>query len=451
VGGLLLGIDVGTTYCKAVVLDAAGVELAQARVRTPWTRVPTGAEIDPRALTETALSVAAQALAAAPPGPVASVGIAGMAETGVLLDKRGRPIAPAIAWHDVRGAEESASIARDLGRREFAMRTGVPASALCSLSKLRWQRANVGGADTAVRWLGVPEWVARSLGAAEVAELSLASRTGLLDLAERRWWDDALAWLGVEQGLMAEPVVGGTPVGWVGDALPAARGAVVTIGGHDHVAAMVGAGAIAEGDVLHSSGTSDVFVRTIPARLEPARVADAVAAGVTVGWHVLPERWVLLSGNELNVALASVLQLLGIDGQADRDALTAAAAELPAGDRPLRLEGVGGTLPLTLHGIAPGASPAHLWRAALEAGADLSAATLARSDAVGGPRRRIVATGGGVRGAAARAVKEQRLGPIEWSPVQEATARGAALLAGTAAGTRASAKPPALTGARSDA
>ena len=137
----------------------------------------------------------------------------------------------------------------------------------------------------------------------------------------------------------------------------------------------------------------------------------------------MPDRWVLLSGNELDVALASVLQLLGIDGEAERDALTlprrpprSLAASAPAAALPSRP-----------------ARAAHLWRAALEAGADLSAATLARSDAVGGPHRRIVATGGGVRGAAARAVKEQRLGPIEWSPVQEATARGAALLAGAAA------------------
>jgi sugar (pentulose or hexulose) kinase len=430
---LLLGIDVGTTYCKAVVLDADGSERATARTRTPWTRVPTGAEIDPLLLARAAQSVAARAIADAPAGSVAAVGIAGMAETGVLLDGHGRAVGPAIAWHDTRGAEEARRIAADLGGREFAMRTGLPASPLCSLSKLRWQ---LPGAGAAVRWLGVPEWVARSLGAADVAELSLASRTGMLLLAERRWWPDALAWLGVRDGFMAEPVPAGTPVGRVGDALPAARGAVIAVAGHDHVAAMVGAGADAEGDVLHSSGTSDVFVRTIPAQLPPARVGDAVAAGVTVGWHVLPDRWVLLSGNELDVALASVLQLLGIDGEADRDALTAAAAELGPAERPLRLEGVGGSAPLTLRGIAPGASPAHVWRAALEAGAELSAATLARSDAVGGPRRRIVATGGGVRGAAVRAVKEERLGPIAWSPVQEATARGAALLAGAAAATR---------------
>ena len=88
---------------------------------------------------------------------------------------------------------------------------------------------------------------------------------------------------------------------------------------------------------------------------------------------------------------------------------------------------------MALHGIVPGTSRAHVWRAALEAGADLSAATLARCDAVGGPRSRIIATGGGVRGAAARAVKAERRGPLEWSPVQEATARGAAVLAGVAA------------------
>src|SRR5207247_2170114 len=65
---LLVGVDVGTTYCKAVVLDADGCELAQARVRTPWTRVATGAELDPHAIVAAVLSVAAQAVADTPEG-----------------------------------------------------------------------------------------------------------------------------------------------------------------------------------------------------------------------------------------------------------------------------------------------------------------------------------------------------------------------------------------------
>jgi sugar (pentulose or hexulose) kinase len=423
---LLLGIDVGTTYCKALVLDADGEELGEARARTPWTAVPTGAEIDPHALARTAIDVAARALDAAPQGVVAAVGTAGMAETGVLLDRGGEPAAPAIAWHDSRGDDEARSIAVELGARRFSAETGLPASALCTLSKLSWQRAH--GATDAVRWLGIPEWVARSLGAADVAELSLASRTGMLSLAGGAWWPEALAWLGTPEGFLAEPVPAGTPVGRVGDVLPAARDAVVTIAGHDHVVAMVGAGATGEGDVLHSSGTADVFVRSVRRPLVPERIVEAVGSGVTVGWHVVPERWTLISGNELNVPLASVLKRLGVDGQAERDALTAAAAALERSSaRPV--------------------TPAEVWREALENGADLSAATLARIEAVAGPRNRIVATGGGVRGAGARTVKEQRIGPIEWSPVQEATARGAAILAGVAARLYASVEDAPRTSA----
>jgi sugar (pentulose or hexulose) kinase len=411
VGGLLIGIDVGTTWCKAVVLDPGGAELADARAPTPWRTVPTGAEADPEDLADAALGAAKAALDRAPRETVVAIGVAGMAETGVLLDARDAPVCPAIAWHDSRGARESAEIAATFGRRAFAMRTGLPASALCSLSKLRWQRAHVPGAARAVRWLGVPEWVAHRLGAERVAERSLASRTGMLDLAGGGWWGDAVAWLGAGDDLLPAPVQAGTPIGAAGDAIARARGAVLTVAGHDHLAAMVGAGAVGEGDVMHSAGTAEVFVRSIPAGLAPERVAGAVESGVTVGHHVVPGRWALVAGNEGDVALATTLRTLGVHGDAERDALTAAAGS------PGAVEG-----------------RAAVWRAALEAGAERSAATLARIDAVGGPRRRIVGAGGGTRGTVARAIKEQRLGPIAWSPVQEATARGAGLLAAAAAG-----------------
>ena len=63
---LLLGLDVGTTYCKALVLDSEGEELSEARARTPWASVPTGAELDPHTITRTVHEVAASALAERP-------------------------------------------------------------------------------------------------------------------------------------------------------------------------------------------------------------------------------------------------------------------------------------------------------------------------------------------------------------------------------------------------
>ena len=74
--------------------------------------------------------------------------------------------------------------------------------------------------ERGVRWLSVGEWVVHRLGGEQGAELSLASRTGLLDLHARGWWDEALAWAGAPAGLLPEPAFAGTPLGRAGDALP---------------------------------------------------------------------------------------------------------------------------------------------------------------------------------------------------------------------------------------
>src|SRR5437763_757871 len=102
---LLLGIDLGTTSSKAAVVDLDGWELAHGRAPTRWRKVQTGAEADPDDFAQVAIASAAQALADAPPGRVIAVGVASMAETGALLGSDGRAVAPAIAWHDSRGAE----------------------------------------------------------------------------------------------------------------------------------------------------------------------------------------------------------------------------------------------------------------------------------------------------------------------------------------------------------
>jgi len=93
--------------------------------------------------------------------------------------------------------------------------------------------------------------------------------------------------------------------------------------------------------------------------------------------------------------------------------------------------------------LPAGVAPARLWRATLDAAAAMVDAQLARVDAVAGPRRRLVVTGGWARDEAVLAAKA-RLGPLETPPVVEAGCRGAALLAGVAAGLfeSADALPP---------
>jgi sugar (pentulose or hexulose) kinase len=425
---LLLGIDVGTSACKATLVDTDGIEVAHGQAPTPWQPVPTGAQADPDALLAAVASAVAEALAHGPEGRVAGIGVTSVAETGMLLDATGRVLHPAVAWHDSRGADEARALERDLP--DFSERTGLPASALCSLAKLK--HLAIPGA---ARWLNVGEWVVYRLGGRPVSELSLSSRTGLLDLDARAGYADALAWADLPADLLAEVVLAGTDAGRSdGAVLPGTEGAVLTVAGHDHVVAGLGVGVIAPGDVLDSCGTAEAIVRVAPP-LDAAARRRSVAGGVTVGWHVAEGRQALLAGLWSGLALREVLDDLGT-GEAGREGLSAGALAIAPGDAP--------ALELELHSLErsrvrlPAAAPAAVWRAAIDAVAREVEALIAHVDAVAGPHSRVVVTGGWSRDAAVFDAK-RRLGAIEAPPVVEAGCRGAALLSGVAAGLYASA------------
>lgn len=425
---LLVGLDVGTSAVKAAVFGVDGSELSHGRAPTPWRTVPTGAELDPDELLRAAIVAASQALEQVPSGEVAGIGVASMAETGVLLGARGRPAVPSIAWHDSRGGEQAQRLAADMGAEHFAARTGLPAGPLCTLVKYAWMREHWASSRGAVRWLNVAEWVVRGLGGDEATESSLASRTGFYDLHTGRPWEDVLSWAQAPPGLAAEHAVAGTPLGVAGDALPRARGATLAVGGHDHLAAAVGAGAAQEGDVLDSCGTAEAWIRAC-APVAPSRVADAVANGITVGWHAIEGRQALLGSIRSGAVLSAILGLLGIAAESRGEIEAQALIDDPGELAVAGFHGEG----ITVTGVDAGSSPAKLYRAALESAGAAGAEVLARMDAVAGPRARLLVTGGWAAGEAARRVKAAHLGGFEYCPAVWTGARGAALAAGRAA------------------
>jgi len=431
----LLGIDVGTTLCKAAVVSLDGRELAHGRRPTPWRSVPTGAEADPADLVAAAQGAAEDALAAARTDRVIAVGVTSMAETGVLSDGRGRPVAPAIAWYDRRGDAEASALGAALPGSSFSARAGLPVSALCSAVKLRWLREHVPSAREGRRWLSVAEWVVRRLGGDEVAERSLAARTGLFDQQAGDWWPEMIDWAGWPASLVPEPVAAGTPAGRVDGSLSAARGALLTVAGHDHLCAAVGAGAIEDGDVLDSCGTAEALIAARGGRLDEDRVAAAVASGLAVGEHVLPGRQAVLAGFPAGLVLARFRDLLGVAPDATPDLDAAALAAGGAGGLSVEDMTAGRA---RIVGVGPGASPGALWCAAVEALAGHGAAVLGEIERFTGPSGRVVLTGGWGRSAALLAAKQRRLGALVCSPVSEAAARGAALAGGCAAGVYAS-------------
>ncbi len=325
------GLDVGTTSSKAVVYDADGAVLGTGRAPMTWDVAPHGAQTGADVLSRSAfdaLSAAAEAAGV----PVRAVGVTSMGESGVLTDAHEHPLSPVIAWHDERDIDEVADLAEHLGPEAFGGVAGKPLRGQFSLTKHRWLLQHEPESRSATMRFDVGGWVVRRLGSDAVIEMSLAGRTGWLDVAKRDWWDDALAWSGAGRGLMPPLVQAGAPVGTVtSEAVsPLLRGALLTLAGHDHQAAALGARAVAPGYELDSSGTAEALVRmvhSVPGRADMARLA---AGGITTDPSIQPGHWSLLGGTEGGLAQHRVLDLLGVgdDGLAGLDA---AAERAPIG------------------------------------------------------------------------------------------------------------------------
>lgn len=428
---LLGGLDVGTTSVKAVLMTPAGVEVARGRAPTVWTDTPDGVEADPHDISDAAVDAIADALARVPGATVSALGVASMAESGVLAGADDAPLAPVIAWHDSRDRVQLADLEKELGGARFSLRTGLPLWTQWSLTKHRWLHEHVPATREALRRYNIAEWVVRRLGGLHATELSLASRTGWLELATGRPWDEALEWARAPQRVLGELVTAGTPLGRV-DAdhpLEAIRGATLTVAGHDHQAAVIGAGAFGDNDELDSCGTAEALVRTIAPRLPDTAIATLTSAGITVGWHAVEDRWCVLGATQGGLVLQQVMAHLGRDrdGLADLDRAALAAA---AGAATVVVDDDGN--PPTYSGSD---AVGDIWRAATELVTDQARALSDAVSAATSPRGELVVTGGWSNSTALMAAKEAALGPLSRSGATEAGARGAALLAGRADGT----------------
>lgn len=427
---VLVGVDVGTTRVKAVAVDTSLTPLGEYAVATPWHHHGANADLDPAALAAAAAGAAAGAARAAD-GRAIALGVTGMSETGVLLDRHGSPLAPALAWHDPRA--DCDAVRAELGAEAYRRTAGRPLDPVSSLPKLLWLYRHVDNARSAVRFLSVPEWTVHSLGGAQVNELSLVSRTGLFDVPAKAPWDAALSMLRVGRSFLADIVAAGNPVGVVHDAAPAElRGAVLTVAGHDHQTAAYALGAAVEGALFNSLGTAEALVRTIPPPLPRDSIDRLARANVSTGWGVVPDRLCLLAGIATGISLERLGCLVGAATPAERIALGQRAVATDRSTTAMRISA--SYHGLTLHEVDDEADPALAWRVAVE---DLTAEgerVLAEMAAEAGPHRDVMVAGGWLHNPMVRAAKEAQFGTMRAAPLAEPGAIGAAEMAGVAAG-----------------
>ena len=433
----VMGIDVGSTYVKGVVLDDSREQVAIARIDTPWTSHPQGrTEMESEALLDAVRTIleelSAQLLARVDDSRVVSIGVSGMAEAGVIMtaeDAGAAVVRPIIAWFDPRGDEALATVSAKVAD-EFGGRTGLPFTSLATFAKLMTLRAE--GVDlSGLQWLNVPEFVAHALGGRRRGEVSLVARTGLIDQETGEPWTDALAELGVDDSLLPERLPAGSTWGTASADLPAPLvGARLTVAGHDHLVASVAAGA-AHPEILYDSiGTAEALIRTLDEPLGRDARARLAAHGIDTVRHILPDRWVLLAGTRSGLLMRRVLQLAGVHdpvGRAQLDEAVMQLGEIPDG---LRVTG-GDSLDsfLTVHATSDGLSPAALFAATLRHGSELLLDVVSRMDAEVPTATSTIISGGWAQMACVQRERRDAFPDVTVSDHQEDTAFGAALLA----------------------
>ncbi|MDQ2805326.1 MAG: FGGY family carbohydrate kinase, partial [Chloroflexota bacterium] len=198
---LLLGLDIGTSGSKALLLDAAGRTVATATAEYGLaTPRPLWAEQDPADWWTACVTVIRQVLAApgVQPAAVRGVGLSGQMHGLVLLDKAGAVLRPCILWNDGRSGPQCAAITAQLGLPRLLAWIANPVLPGFTAPKLLWVREHEPAVYARVAQVLLPKDYVRFCLTGEYAtEVSDASGTALLDVQHRRWSAAMLDALGI--------------------------------------------------------------------------------------------------------------------------------------------------------------------------------------------------------------------------------------------------------------
>jgi len=294
----LLGIDVGTSGCKAVVFDRSGGALAEA-AKTYASRSPGPgrAEMDAGVFWDALVQTIREASAAVADDPVEALAISSQGETFVAVDGKGRAVAPAIMNSDSRAVRESELSEAELGKERIYELTGLPPHPMYSLNKIVWLREHEPEVfRRASKFLTVGDYLLTRMGLPPVVDFSLASRTMAFDIGKRRWAEELLALGGLRESSFAAPMSSGSTAGTVdretASLLGVRQGTVVAVGGHDQPCGALGAGVIGQGDVADSAGSYECLT---VASERPRNTPAALSYSLNTYCHVVPERYVTLA------------------------------------------------------------------------------------------------------------------------------------------------------------
>nr|WP_089976924.1 xylulokinase [Luteibacter sp. UNCMF331Sha3.1] len=316
---MYLGIDLGTSSVKAVLMDESGAVCASAsralQVSHPQ---PRWSEQDPATWWSATEGAVTEVLSGVDARRVAGIGLSGQMHGATLLDASDAILRPAILWNDGRSDVECAELERVPGFRAITGNLAMPGF---TAPKLAWMRRHEPDVFARVAKVLLPkDYLRLRLTGEYMTDASDAAGTLWLDVSKRAWSDAMLAATGLDRSHMPRVVEGTQIAGrlrreladrWGMDTVPVAGG------GGDNAAGAVGVGIVRHGQAMLSLGTSGVcFAVSDGFRSSPEQAVHSFC-------HALPDTWHLMS---VMLNAASCLDFTArLTGFADVPALLAEA------------------------------------------------------------------------------------------------------------------------------
>lgn len=445
-----LGVDLGTSSLKTILLDAAsGCPSAQAAVEySIQTPQPGWAEQDPQIWVDAFLSTLPVVLnqARIEAAQIEGISFSGQMHGSVCLDAQGNPLRPAIIWADQRSARQVEQVYTCQGIEKLGAATGNPLATGFMLPSLLWLRENEAEVYARIHRVLLPKDYLRLIITGEYgSEPSDASSTGLFDPVRQGWNEDWLDELAIPLRFL--PLIKPSHARGGSVSKPFAilsglrAGTPVFMGASDQSAQALGNGIIQPGDISCTIGTGgQILAPALQPRYDPQLRLHLFC-------HALPQVWHLEAAT-LSAGLSlKWLRDHFFEGRSYQQ-LVDEATQAPVGAEGLRyLPYLAGERTPIMDSRATGSFTGltlrhhrrHLVRAVLEGVVFSLRQGLDLMQTLGAPIQRIVASGGGTRHPLWLQLQADIFAcPIYQSSTPEAAALGAALLAAVGSGYYAS-------------
>ena len=457
--GFVIGCDVGSQGTNGALYAADGTLVSSAYEAYDLSFPhPSWAEQDPDVWTGAVEHVCRRLVDDCPGGAdgIGALSFGSQLDGMVACDADGRPVRPAMIWMDRRAEPQAARLAERMSPAEFYAAVGANMDSSHAVFKALWIRDEEPASWERVVHLMPPgSFVFRHATGELLVDFSNASSLALLDPRTRTWSDRALEAAEIDPALLPAVAAGTASIEGLTPSFAEASGlrpsTVVAVGCGDEMAATLGAGVFAPGEVCDVVGTAEpVCAASAEPREDPTMLVECHP-------HADPDAWLLenpgfVSGGNLRWwrdQFAPVERDAESVGLGDAyDFLSTEAGRVPPGaDGLVFLPCMQGAMAPEWNGAARGVfygltlahTRDHMTRAILEGSAFALRDILTAMRDAGLDVQRLTIVGGGAKGPLWRQIKADVTGlPVRVPTSVETTATGAAILAAVASGMHAS-------------